>query len=193
MSRERGAISDERIIDLLGQSSPEGIEMLFDQYGRLAFSLALRILGDAGAAEDVVQESFLSIWRRGTSYRPERGSLRTWVCSIVHHRAIDGLRGRAARGRQDLPIEAAPARSEVADTWEAVAAELERQDIRRLLDRLPAEQRQTLELAYYGGYSQSEISSLLGVPLGTVKGRARMALRKLRDALEGISPEWSAT
>ncbi|HET9050244.1 MAG TPA: sigma-70 family RNA polymerase sigma factor [Candidatus Dormibacteraeota bacterium] len=167
--------------------------MLFDQYGRLAYSLALRILGDPGAAEDVVQESFLSIWRRGASYRVERGSLRTWVCSIVHNRAIDGLRGRAGRVRQDLPIDAAPVHSVVADTWEAVAAELERQDIRRLLGNLPAEQRQTLELAYYGGYSQSEISTLLGVPLGTVKGRARMALRKLREALEGLSTEWSTT
>jgi RNA polymerase sigma-70 factor (ECF subfamily) len=186
-------ITDEQIVDLLGQGAPEGIEMLFDRYGRLAYSLAVRILGDAAAAEDVVQEAFLSVWRRSTTYRPERGSLRTWVCSIVHNRAIDGLRGRAGRVRQDLPLDAAHALEGIGDAWDDVAVELERQDIRRLLERLPVEQRQTLELAYYGGYSQTEISTLQRVPLGTVKGRTRMALRKLRDALEGVTPEWSAT
>ena len=186
-------VSDEQIVDLLAQASPEGIEMLYDRYGRLAYSLAIRILGDAGAAEDTVQEAFLAVWRRSASYRPERGSLRTWLCSIVHNRAVDALRGRAGRARQDLPLEAARVLEGIGDAWDGVAVELERQDIRRLLDRLPLEQRQTLELAYYGGYSQTEISTLQKVPLGTVKGRTRMALRKLRDALEGATPEWSAT
>jgi RNA polymerase sigma-70 factor, ECF subfamily len=186
-------ITDEQVLELLVQGSPEGIEMLFDRYGRLAYSLALRILGDAGAAEETVQDAFMSIWRRSSTYRAERGSLRTWVCSIVHNRAIDGLRGRSGRARQDLPIEAASPQQELSDTWDAVAAELERQDIRRLLDQLPAEQRQTIELAYYSGYSQTEISALLRVPLGTVKGRTRMALGKLRSALEGTTREWSTT
>jgi RNA polymerase sigma-70 factor (ECF subfamily) len=185
------SISDEDIVDLLARARPEGIEVLYDRHGRLAYSVALRILGDPAAAEDVVQEAFMSIWRRSATYRPERGSLRSWVCTIVRNRAIDGLRGRAGRARQDLPIEAAPARPELGDTWDAVAAELERQDVRRVLDRLPAEQRQAIELAYFGGYSQSEISSLLHVPLGTVKGRTRMAMAKLRSALEGSAPEWS--
>ncbi|HEY6378644.1 MAG TPA: sigma-70 family RNA polymerase sigma factor [Candidatus Dormibacteraeota bacterium] len=178
-------ISDEGVLDLLARHAPEGIEVLYDRYGRLAYSLALRILGDEGAAEDVVQESFLAIWRRSATYRPERGSLRTWACSIVHHRAVDRLRGRSGRARQDLPLQAAPAESNLSDTWEAVAAELERDDIRTALDRLPAEQRQTIELAYFGGYTQSEIAALMKVPLGTVKGRTRIALGKLRDALAG--------
>jgi RNA polymerase sigma-70 factor (ECF subfamily) len=183
--------SDERVIDLIAQGSPEGIEMLYDRYGRLAYTLALRVLGDTGGAEDVVQEAFLSIWRRASSYRPNRGSLRTWVCSIVHHRAIDRLRGRSGRARLDLSLDKAPPEAALSDTWETVAADLERGHIRVALDELPDEQRRTIELAYYAGYSQSEISSLMSVPLGTVKGRTRMALRKLRSSLEHQGLEWS--
>lgn len=167
--------------------------MLYDRYGRLAYTLALRVLGDAAAAEDVVQEAFLSVWRRATSYRPERGSLRTWLCSIVHHRAIDRLRGRSGRARLDLPLDRAPAEEGISDTWDAVAADLERGQIRRALAELPDEQRRTIELAYYAGYSQSEISSLMSVPLGTVKGRTRIALRRLRSSLERQGLEWSVT
>ncbi len=184
-------VTDEEICDLLEHGSPEGIEALYDRYGRLGFSLALRILGDSGSAEDVVQEAFLAMWRRSSTYRPERGSLRTWVCSIVHHRAVDRFRGRSGRARQDLPIEAAPPEARLSDTWDQVAAELERQDIRTALEKLPGEQRQTIELAYFGGYSQTEISDLMRVPLGTVKGRTRMALRKLRGTLEPSAPQWN--
>jgi RNA polymerase sigma-70 factor (ECF subfamily) len=165
--------------------------MLYDRYGRLAYTLALRVLGDAGAAEDVVQEAFLSVWRRGSSYRPERGSVRTWLCSIVHHRAIDRLRGRSGRARLDLPLDRAPAGEALSDTWDAVAADLERGQIRHALAELPDEQRRTIELAYYAGYTQSEISALMSVPLGTVKGRTRMALRRLRSSLERQGLEWS--
>jgi len=185
--------SDQRVVDLLAQASPEGIEMIYDRYGRLAYTLAFRVLGDAGAAEEVVQEAFLAIWRRATSYRPERGSLRTWVCSIVHHRAIDRLRGRSGRARLDLPLDRASVEASLSDTWETVAAELERGHLRRALAGLPDDQRRTLELAYYAGHSQSEISSLMGVPLGTVKGRTRMALRRLRTALEREGLEWSVS
>lgn len=185
--------SDDRVIDLLAQASPEGIEMLYDRYGRLAYTLALRVLGDAAAAEDVVQEAFLSVWRRAASYRPERGSLRTWLCAIVHNRAIDRLRGRSGRARLHLPLERVPAEEGLSDTWDAVAADLERGEIRRALADLPDEQRRTIELAYYAGYTQSEISTLMNVPLGTVKGRTRMALRRLRSSLERQGVEWSAT
>jgi RNA polymerase sigma-70 factor (ECF subfamily) len=185
-------LPDDRVVELIAGAAPEGMELLYDRYGRLAYSLAYRVLGDAGAAEDVVQEAFLSMWRRVSSFDPARGTLRTWVCAIVHNRALDRLRGRSGRARQDLPIEAAPPRSGVGDTWAVVAAELERDDIRRALDGLPSEQRKTIELAYFGGYTQSEISGLMEVPLGTVKGRTRMALRKLRDALEAHgAAEWS--
>ncbi|TMC48811.1 MAG: sigma-70 family RNA polymerase sigma factor [Chloroflexi bacterium] len=177
--------SDERILELLGQASPEGIELLYDRYGALAFTLARRVLDDEAAAEDVVQESFLSIWRRSATFDPRRGSLRTWVCSIVRHRALDRLRGRSGRARHDLPLELAVEHTSISDTWDQVSEQLERDAVRRALGELSPEQRQTLELAYYGGYSQSDISSLMAVPLGTVKGRTRLALRRLRQVLEG--------
>lgn len=175
---------DDRVRSLLAEERPEAMEILYDRYGGLAYSLALRVLQDGAAAEDVVQEAFLAIWRRAETYRPERGSLRTWLCSIVHHRALDRLRGRAGRARADLPLELHHSTDTVSDTWETVSVAIERDHVRSALVELPADQRQTIELAYYGGYSQSEISGLLGVPLGTVKGRTRAALRRLRSALE---------
>ena len=178
-------ISDDRMLDLLARAEPEGIEMLYDRYSGLAYTLAFRVLDDAGAAEDVVQEAFLSVWRRASTYRSDRGSLRTWVCSIVHHRALDRLRGRAGRTRQDVALEHAPvAVTSVSDTWDQVADTLEREAVRTALNELSVEQRETIELAYFGGFSQTEISDLMHVPLGTVKGRTRLALRKLRGVLE---------
>ena len=176
--------ADLMAIDLVAQGSPEGIEVLYDRYCGLAYSLAHRILGDAASAEDVVQEAFLSIWRGAATYRPERGGVRTWLCRVVHNRSVDRLRGRSSRPRQELPLERASAEPSLSDTWDSVAAELERDHVRSALDSLPLEQRQTIELAYYGGYSQAEISELMHVPLGTVKGRTRIALQKLRSALE---------
>ena len=176
--------SDDRILELITASDPEGIAMLYDRYGRLAFTLAFRVLGDQGAAEDVVQEAFLAVWRKGASYQADRGSLRTWVCSIVHHRSLDRLRGKSGKARQDLPIENAAPETSFSDTWDQVAQSLEREQIGRALDELPSEQREAIELAYFSGYSQSEISELLNVPLGTIKGRTRIALRKLRSTLE---------
>lgn len=177
--------SDDRMLDLLSRAEPEGIEMLYDRYGGLAYTLAYRVLNDAGNAEDVVQEAFLSIWRRASTYRSDRGSLRTWVCSIVHHRALDRLRGRAGRARLDMALDHAPVEaSSISDTWDRVAEGLERDEIRAALGTLSVEQRETIELAYFGGYSQTEISDLMRVPLGTVKGRTRLALRKLRETLE---------
>ena len=178
-------VSDDRMLDLLARAEPEGIEMLYDRYSGLAYTLALRVVNDPGTAEDVVQEAFLSIWRRASTYRSDRGSLRTWVCSIVHHRALDRLRGRSGRARHDVALEHAPIEvTSVSDTWDQVADEIEREEIRKALVELSVEQRETIELAYFGGYSQTEISGLMQVPLGTVKGRTRLALRKLRGVLE---------
>jgi RNA polymerase sigma-70 factor, ECF subfamily len=185
--------TDEEVVALLAGGDPQAIEMLYERYGRLAYSLAFRVLGDGAAAEDVVQEAFLSVWRRSSTFEAARGSLRTWLCSIVHHRALDRLRGRSGRARFDLALDHATTQPAVSDTWEVVAESLERDQIRTALGDLPAEQRQTIELAYYGGYSQSEISDLMRVPLGTVKGRTRMALRKLRGALETRGVGWNAT
>ena len=177
--------ADDRMLDLLARAEPEGVEMLYDRYSGLAYTLAFRVLNDAGTAEDVVQEAFLSILRRASTYRSDRGSLRTWVCSIVHHRALDRLRGRSGRARTDVALDHAGAEAtSITDTWDRVAVELERQAVRAALVDLTVEQRETIELAYFGGYSQTEISELMKVPLGTVKGRTRLALRKLRGILE---------
>jgi RNA polymerase sigma-70 factor (ECF subfamily) len=177
--------ADDRIVEGLARATPQAIEMLYDRYGTLAYTLAYRVLNDEGAAQDVVQETFLTIWRRASTYEPSRGSLRSWLCSIVRSRAIDRLRGRSGRARRDLHLEDVPMQTAPSDTWDRVAAELEREHVSRALTELPPDQRQTIELAYYGGYSQREISDLMQVPLGTVKGRTRMALRKLRALVEG--------
>jgi len=178
------------VLDQLWQGSPEAIEVLYDRYGRVAYTVALRVLSDQAAAEDVVQEAFLAIWRRAMTYRPERGSLRSWICAIVRNRAIDRLRGEAGRGRVELPLDERPEGAGVSDTWDQVAAELSREQVRGALRQLPVEQRQTIELAYWAGLSQREIAESMDVPLGTVKGRARLALSKLRDLLQEREQSW---
>lgn len=183
----------DSIIELLGRGSPEAFEALYDRYSRLAFTVAMRVLSDEAAAEDVVQEAFLTIWRHGASYREERGSLRTWICTIVRNRAIDRLRGESGRVRYELPLHDMTGERSLSDTWSEVAAELSRQRIQSALHELPLEQRQTLELAYWAGLSQREIGDAMHVPLGTVKGRARLALHKLRDALQGREESWQTS
>lgn len=160
-----------------------GVEALYDKYGRLAFGLAFRILNDRTAAEDVVQEAFLGLWRNARSFDSSRGNLRGWLLSIVHNRAIDRLRG-ATRMRKESQIETVERLIEVPDAWEAVSAHLERRQIREGFAQLPDAQRQTLELAYFGGYTHQEIAGQMGVPLGTVKGRMRMGLEKMRSFLQ---------
>ena len=171
------------MIRLISRSSPEGIEALYDRYGPLAYTVALRILSDQSAAEDIVQEAFLAVWRRGATYQASRGSLRAWLCTIVRNRAIDRLRGERGRPHVDAPTAIVERETAPSDPWAAVEAELTGHEVRRALAGLPVEQRQTIELAYFGGYSQSEIAATMEVPLGTVKGRVRMAMEKLRVAL----------
>lgn len=160
-----------------------GVEALYDKYGRLAFSLAYRILGDRTAAEDVVQEAFLGLWRNARAFDPNRGNIRSWLLSIVHNRAIDRFRG-TTRIRKESQIEAVERLIEAPDAWETVSAHLERGQIREGFDSLPEAQRETLELAYFGGYTHLEIAARMGVPLGTVKGRMRMGLEKMRTFLQ---------
>lgn len=193
-SKSDGVIaSDDRMLDLIARADPEGVEMLYDRYSGLAYTLAFRVLNDAGSAEDVVQEAFLSVWRRASTYHRDRGSVRTWVCTIVRNRALDRLRGRAGRARQDLALEQAPIRvTSGSDTWDQVSEVLEREHVSRALSQISVEQRETIELAYYGGYSQTEISDRMRVPLGTVKGRTRLAMRKLRGLLEPYDVEGMA-
>jgi RNA polymerase sigma factor (sigma-70 family) len=182
--------SDSAILERLHSGSPEAFEALYDRYSRLAFTVAMRVLSDESAAEDAVQDAFLSVWRHVAAYRPDRGSVRTWICTIVRNRAIDRLRGESGRSRHELTLDDSTDEPSVSDTWAAVAVELNKQQIREAMSSLPVEQRQTIELAYWCGMTQREIGETMRVPLGTVKGRARLALAKLREVLQGREESW---
>jgi len=175
---------DVQMAAQLQRGEPSGVEGLYDKYGRLAYGLAYRVLSDRTAAEDVVQEAFLGLWRNSGSFDASRGNVRGWLLSIVHNRAIDRLRG-TTRLRKETQIETVEQRLEAPDAWEAVSIHLQQNQIREGFARLPEAQRQTLELAYFGGYTHLEIAGRMGVPLGTVKGRMRMGLEKMRSFLQG--------
>lgn len=162
------------------------LDQLYAQYGAMAFSIAFRITGDRAAAEDVVQESFLGAWRNAARYVDGRGTVKTWLLSIVHHRAIDSIRRR--RQTTELPDNEAPLPQPLVlpDTWAEVAAGLDRDAIRNALGRISDVQREAIELAYFGGLTQGEIAERTGVPLGTVKGRMRLGLDGLRAAMLAI-------
>ncbi len=183
-------LADEELMPLIGDKDPGAFEVFYDRHGGVAFSLAYRIVGERAAAEDVTQEAFISIWRSGARYDPARGSVRTWMLGIVRNRAIDALRSRASRAPKldfddDSILEQRPAaeRTESEALRRETAAE-----VRGALDELPGEQSKVIELAYFGGFSHSEIAGMLGLPLGTVKGRMRLGLEKIRGELaEGLT------
>jgi RNA polymerase sigma-70 factor, ECF subfamily len=181
------SVPDSELAAALQRGEPRAVEALYDRYSRLAFGLASRMITDRAAAEDVVQDAFLRVWRNANTYDPTRGSLRSWLLSIVHHRAIDQLRRSAGR-QTDAPLDAMERLTPEAFAVESTDAD--RIEIRNGLAALPEAQRQTLELAYFGGLTHVEIALKTGVPLGTVKGRMRMGLEKLRSHLQekGIDP-----
>ena len=182
-------LADEDLMPLMARKDAAAFEVYYDRHGGAAYSLAHRIVGDPQAAEDVTQEAFLSIWRSRARYDPTRGSVRAWTLGIVRNRAIDALRregGRAPKLDHDddaaLQREAAPERTEA----EALRRETARQ-VRGALGALPTEQSQVIELAYFGGFTHSEIARMLKMPLGTVKGRMRLGLEKIRAGfVEGV-------
>lgn len=184
------ADTDEALLEAIVNRDDRAIAALYDRYGSLAYALAYRILGDRGLAEDVVQDAFMGVWRRSSSFQVGRGSVRTWLLSIVHHRAIDRLRGKAGRARADAPLDEVDRVAAAEDPWREVNTNLQRDLLKRALTTLPEAQRQTVELAYFGGYTQQEIAELTAVPLGTVKGRMRIGLQKLRDLLVGAGVEY---
>jgi RNA polymerase sigma-70 factor (ECF subfamily) len=177
-------LADEELMQLVHDGDTPAFEVVFDRHGDAAFSLAYRMCGRRAMAEDVVQEAFLSLWRSGARYDRARGSVRSWVLSVVHHRAIDAFRRDAVRTSRNVGDEALAERMPAAERTEA---EVERRDearqVRTALGELPTEQRQVIELAYFGGFSHSQIAEMLKLPAGTVKGRMRLGLTKLRIAL----------
>ena len=174
--------ADELLLTSMAARDLGALAALYDRYGRLAYSLAYRILGESEAAEDVVQDAFLSAWRGAASYRRERGNPRAWLLSIVHHRAVDILRRKTTF--RPAPLEIAEALPSDDDTALAAEKNVEHLTVREALEALPQAQRRTIELAYFGGYTHVELSELMGGPLGTVKGRMRIGLQKMRRALE---------
>ena len=181
--------TDRETMDRLASGDLGALERLYDQYGAMSFSIAYRITGDRASAEDVVQEAFLGAWRNAARYADARGSVKTWLLSIVHHRAIDAVRRR--RPTAELPESegAMPAPLVMPDTWTEISASLDRDAVRAALDMLPAVQRTAIELAYFGGLTQTEIAARTGVPLGTVKGRMRLGLDALRAAMRTMGVE----
>ncbi len=175
--------SDGELIDRITEGDTGAFELLYDRHRAAAYGLALRMLADQPAAEDVVQEAFLMVWRQSASYGASRGTVRAWLLSIVHHRAIDHLRRRALREDRQEDIEEAILPADSADTWELARQNVEGQQVREALQQLPPDQRRSILLAYFGGYTQDEIARKLGVPLGTVKGRLRIGLQKMRGYL----------
>ena len=179
-------VADPDLIVQLAAGSQEALAALYDRYGRLAYSVALRILGDPGRAEDAVQDAFLKIWTSASTFDERRGSLRSWLLTSVRNRSIDYLRGRGAHERQELELQPAVAEAGPrSDPWREVSLSLERTAVREAMSNLPLEQRQAVQLAYFGGYSHREIADMTSVPLSTVKGRMRLALEKLSSYLQG--------
>src|SRR5450755_1555573 len=176
--------ADEELMGLVHEGEARAFEVIFDRHSGAAFSLAYRMCGRRAMAEDVVQEAFLSLWRSGARYDRARGSVRSWVLSVVHNRAIDALRRGVVRDGRTVDDEglaervAAPERTDV-----EVARREEAREVRGALGALPTEQRQVIELSYFGGFTHVQIASMLEVPIGTVKSRMRLGLTKLRIVL----------
>jgi RNA polymerase sigma-70 factor, ECF subfamily len=178
------SLADEELMALVARGQPQAFETIYERHCGAAFSLAYRMCGSRSLAEDVVQEAFLSIWRSGGRYDRARGSVRTWVLGIVHNRAIDALRRTVVHERRRASDEGIEERFEAAERTDVEAARRqEAEQIRGMLETLPDEQSRVIELAYFGGFTHSEIAEMLGAPIGTVKGRMRLGLEKLRGQL----------
>jgi RNA polymerase sigma-70 factor (ECF subfamily) len=171
-------------MQLVQRAEASAFEVVYDRHAGAAFSLAYRMCGARQLAEEVVQEAFLSIWRSGARYDRTRGSVRTWILGITHHRAIDALRRGVVQDRHRASDEGIEERFEAEERTDVeVARREEALEVRGALHELPEEQRRAIELAYYGGFTQSEIAEMLSVPIGTVKGRMRLGMEKMRGTL----------
>jgi RNA polymerase sigma factor (sigma-70 family) len=181
MPRELAHLSDEALVLLTARSEQSALAELYDRYGRPAYGLALRILRDDTLAEDAVQEAFMSLWRTAPRFVPERGKASTWILTLVHRKAVDIVRREQVR-RTDALLEDAGEQANAAD--EEAWLRLQRERVQSALRQLPDQQREAIELAYYGGFTQSELAERLGQPLGTIKSRMFAGLARLRELLE---------
>ena len=178
------ALADEDLMQLVHDGDARAFEVVFDRHSGVAFSLAYRMCGRRAMAEDVVQEAFLSLWRSGSRYERSRGSVRSWVLGVVHNRTIDAFRRETVRAGKDVPDDGSLERLDGGERTDVeVLRRDEAQQVRSALGDLPSDQRHVIELAYFGGFSHSQIADMLKLPAGTVKGRMRLGLSKLRIAL----------
>ena len=184
MAQDLRTLADEDLMQLVRRGQPPAFEVIYERHASAAFSLAYRIVGTRNGAEDVSQEAFLNIWRSGARYERARGSVRTWLLGIVHHRAIDHLRRATVHDKRRASDEGMEERFEAAERTDVeVARRDEAQTVRSAMDTLPGDQCKVIELAYFGGFTHTEIAEMLDTPVGTIKGRMRLGLKKLRDQL----------
>ena len=184
MGLDPRSLADEDVMQLVRRGDARAFEVIYERHSAAAFSLAYRMMGTRAGAEDVTQEAFLSMWRSGSRYDRVRGSVRTWVLGIVHHRAIDALRRATVHDRRRAGDEGIEERLEARERTDVeVARREEAGAVRSALATLPPDQVQVLELAYFGGFTHTEIADLLEAPVGTVKGRMRLGLKKMRAQL----------
>lgn len=175
------SLEDETLIELIAKKQADALGEIYDRYNRLVFSLALYMVGDQAAAEEITQDAFTRLWIQASTYRPDQAKVKTWLVTIARNRAIDELRRRKVRPSSTLLEEAWNiSENSLEDTVDGRAQSVQ---VRTALSELPSEQRQVMLMAYFGGYSQTEISDELAMPLGTVKTRMRLAMQKLRQTL----------
>ena len=184
MGQDLRSLADEDVMQLVRRGDARAFEVIYERHSAAAFSLAYRMMGTRAGAEDVTQDAFLSLWRSGARYDRARGSVRTWVLGIVHHRAIDALRRATVHYRRRAGDEGIEERFEARERTDAEAARREEAGtVRGVLSSLPADQSQVIELAYFGGFTHTEIADMLDAPVGTVKGRMRLGLKKMKAQL----------
>jgi RNA polymerase sigma-70 factor, ECF subfamily len=184
MGQDLRSLADEDVMQLVRRGDARAFEIIYERHSAAAFSLAYRMMGTRSGAEDVTQDAFLSMWRSGARYDRARGSVRTWVLGIVHHRAIDALRRATVHDRRRSSDEGIEERFEAAERTDMEAARREEAGtVRVAMESLPADQCQVIELAYFGGFTHTEIAEMLEAPVGTIKGRMRLGLKKMRAQL----------
>ena len=190
MRKHHAHLSDEALVALVARADEDALAELYDRVSRIAYGLALRVLRDERHAEDAVQEAFLQVWRSAATFRAERAKASTWILTLVHRRAVDLVRREERRQADPLTDDSALGEAPE-DTEEAAWLRFERERVQAALKELPDVQREALELAYYGGFSQSELADRLGVPLGTIKSRMFAGLARLRELLDDSTHEGS--
>lgn len=191
MRKDQAHLSDEALLALVARGDEQALGELYDRVGRVAYGLAYRIVRDDRLAEDAVQEGFLAVWRTAASYSAERAKASTWILTLVHRRAVDVVRREERRRAEPLEDSDRDTAGSTGSAEEAAWLRFERDRVQAALKRLPDAQREALELAYYGGYSQAELAERLGLPLGTIKSRMFAGLARLRELLDDTETEGS--